>query len=56
MDINILREILTVAGLTCFIGIALWAYGKPASQRFDEAAMQPINDDDLPHEQAGSKQ
>ncbi|PHV11651.1 cbb3-type cytochrome oxidase subunit 3 [Chitinimonas sp. BJB300] len=51
MDINLLRQIITVAGLVCFAAIALWAYGKPASQRFDEAAMQPINDDDLPHRQ-----
>ncbi|SFZ79238.1 cbb3-type cytochrome oxidase subunit 3 [Chitinimonas taiwanensis] len=55
MDINLFRQIITVAGLVCFVAIALWAYGRPAAGRFDEAAMQPINDDDLPHEQAGSK-
>ena len=55
MEINLFREVITVAGLACFVVIVLWAYGKPARQRFDEAAMQPINDDDLPHGQAGSK-
>lgn len=48
MDINLFRQVITVAGLVCFVAIALWAWGKPAAQRFEEASMQPINDDDLP--------
>ncbi|HEY9102893.1 CcoQ/FixQ family Cbb3-type cytochrome c oxidase assembly chaperone [Chitinimonas sp.] len=55
MDINLIRIVVTLAGLACFVAIAVWAWGKPAKGRFDEAAMQPINDDDLPHEQARSE-
>ncbi|QDQ25771.1 CcoQ/FixQ family Cbb3-type cytochrome c oxidase assembly chaperone [Chitinimonas arctica] len=55
MDINLFRILVTVAGLLSFFAIAVWAWGKPAQKGFDEAAMQPINDDDLPHGQAGSE-
>jgi cytochrome c oxidase cbb3-type subunit 4 len=43
---NVIRIFVTVAGLVCFLAIVLWAYGKPAKRAFDEAAMQPIADDD----------
>lgn len=55
MDINLFRMLITVAGVVSFVAIAVWAWGKPAQSRFDEAAMQPINDDDLPSVQAGSE-
>jgi cytochrome c oxidase cbb3-type subunit 4 len=49
MDLTMLIRIgTTVAGFVCFVAIILWAYGKPARARFDEAAMQPIDDDDTP--------
>lgn len=48
MDINDARAALTVLGFVCFIGIALWAYSGRARKGFDEAALLPFSEDDLP--------
>ena len=48
MDINDFRSILTVLGLTCFLGICYWAYSKGARAGFEEAALLPFTDDDAP--------
>ena len=48
MDQNILRSILTVLGLVCFLGIAFWAYNRGARAGFEEAAKLPFTEDELP--------
>ncbi|WP_374349429.1 cbb3-type cytochrome oxidase subunit 3 [Chitinimonas sp.] len=53
---NLFRIITTVAGFICFLAIALWAYGRPARAGFEEAAMQPIADNDTPAMDLGEKQ
>ena len=55
MDINDLRAALTVLGLLCFLGIAAWAYSSKARKGFDEAALLPFADDDLPAVGGGQK-
>lgn len=47
-DQNILRSVLTVLGLVCFLAIALWAYSRGARAGFDEAAQLPFTEDELP--------
>jgi cytochrome c oxidase cbb3-type subunit 4 len=56
MDINTLRILVTVLGFVCFMGIAIWAYSSVSKRRFDEAAMQPIADDDMPSADTRSQQ
>ena len=48
MDINDARAVVTVLALVCFIGITLWAYSSRARKGFDEAALLPFSEDDLP--------
>lgn len=48
MDINVLRSIITVLALLSFVGICVWAYSKGARKGFDEAALLPFTEDDLP--------
>ena len=48
MDINEFRSLLTVVGLVCFVGIAIWAYSSHARKGFDEAAQLPFTDDEMP--------
>ncbi|MCK9258392.1 MAG: cbb3-type cytochrome c oxidase subunit 3 [Azoarcus sp.] len=48
MEINDLRIIVTVLGFACFLGICAWAYSRHAKAGFDEAALLPLTDDDLP--------
>jgi cytochrome c oxidase cbb3-type subunit 4 len=45
MDINILREIVTVASFLAFAGIVAYAYTPRNRERFDEAARLPLGDD-----------
>ncbi|MDR2186696.1 MAG: cbb3-type cytochrome c oxidase subunit 3 [Azonexus sp.] len=44
MDINDMRSLVTVAGLICFLVIAIWAYSSKRRKDFDEAANLPFND------------
>lgn len=48
MDINDARAIVTVLALVCFIAITLWAFSSRARKGFDEAALLPFSEDDLP--------
>ena len=44
MDINVLREIVTVAAFCLFVGIVLWAWSGRNRDRFEEAARLPLDD------------
>ena len=46
MEINTLREIVTVASFLAFAGIVAFAYRPKNRVRFDEAARLPLEDDD----------
>ena len=48
MDINIVRDAVTVISFLIFMGILLWAYGTGSKRGFDQAAMIPFEDDDAP--------
>lgn len=45
MDIDLLRSVITVLSLLCFLGIVVWAYSKKARAGFEEAARLPLDDD-----------
>ena len=45
MDINLLRSLVTVAGLTGFVGILVWAYLPARKEQFDKAAQLPFEHD-----------
>ena len=53
MDINDARAVVTVLALVCFIAITLWAFSSRARKGFDEAALLPFSEDDLPVLDAG---
>lgn len=44
MDINLLREAVTVASFASFLGIVAYAVHPANRKRFDEAARLPIED------------
>ena len=44
MDINLLREIVTVASFCAFLGIVAYAVHPANRKRFDEAARLPVDD------------
>ena len=45
MDVNLAREIVTVASFLVFIGIVAWALSPGNRERFDEAARLPLEDE-----------
>jgi cytochrome c oxidase cbb3-type subunit 4 len=45
MDINIVREAVTVVSFTLFVGIVAWAWSGGNRQRFAEAARLPLDED-----------
>jgi cytochrome c oxidase cbb3-type subunit 4 len=45
MDITTMRIVATLASMTCFIGIWIWAYRSRNKSRFDEAARLPFEQD-----------
>ena len=45
---NLVRVVLTVVGFLLFVGFCFWAYSSGSKAGFDEAAQQPLLDDDLP--------
>jgi len=53
---EVLRIVVMVAGLLCFLCICYWAYSKRSKARFDEAAQLPLADDDLPASPADRKE
>ena len=46
MDINTVREIVTVVSFTVFVGIMAWAASGSNRQRFEEASRLPFEEDD----------
>jgi cytochrome c oxidase cbb3-type subunit 4 len=48
MDINTLREIITVLSFAAFLGIIAWAWSGRQKSRFAEAAQLPFDEDDAP--------
>lgn len=44
MDINIMREAVTLTSFVVFIGIVLWAWSSGNRQRFEEAAQLPFDE------------
>jgi cytochrome c oxidase cbb3-type subunit IV len=44
IDVNVLREAVTVACFVLFTGIVAWAYARRNRNRFDEAADLPFAD------------
>jgi cytochrome c oxidase cbb3-type subunit 4 len=51
MDINIIRSLITVLSLVAFLGIVFWAWSAKRKPAFDEAALLPFADDDVPARQ-----
>lgn len=45
MDVNLLREIVTVASFLTFVGIVAYAASPRMGKRFDEAARLPPDED-----------
>jgi cytochrome c oxidase cbb3-type subunit 4 len=45
VDINVVREIVTVVCFVAFLGIVFWAYSARNKQSFDAAARLPLDDD-----------
>ncbi len=45
MDINVVREIVTVVCFLAFLGIVFWAYSARNKQSFDATARLPLDDD-----------
>ena len=45
MDVNILREIATVASFVTFIGIWIWAWSRRNRDDFEEAGRIPFEQD-----------
>jgi cytochrome c oxidase cbb3-type subunit 4 len=44
MDVNDLRDIVTLLSFLIFIGIMIWALSRRNAQRFEEAAQLPFVD------------
>ena len=59
MDINTVRESVTLASFVVFIGIVTWAWSGANRQRFEEDAQLPFEEDDefsaSGNEQQGNK-
>ena len=45
MDINLIREIVTVASFITFGGIVMWATSPRNEERFEEAARLPLDEE-----------
>ena len=54
MDINTLREIVTVLSFAVFLGIIAWAWSSRQQSRFAEAANLPFEEDDAPGRTSGT--
>ena len=46
MDVNLLREAVTVLSFAAFMGVVAYAVHPRNGKRFDEAARAPIEDED----------
>lgn len=47
VDVNTMREIITVLCFIAFLGIVVWAYSARSKDSFASAAMLPFDDDPL---------
>ncbi len=45
MDINVVRELVTVASFVAFMGIVAYAVFPGNKERFDKAARLPLDED-----------
>jgi cbb3-type cytochrome oxidase subunit 3 len=45
MDINLLRNFITVAAFASFLGIVWWAYAPSRKARLDEAGRSVLEED-----------
>ena len=50
MDVNLLREIVTVLSFAAFLGIVAFAMNPRNRERFEEAARVPLDEEDARHE------
>lgn len=50
MDMNIVREVVTVVSFVSFVGILAWVLDPRKRERFEEAARLPLEDGDGGHE------
>ena len=48
MDINLLREVVTIVSFLTFLGILFYAVHPKNKQGFDDAAHLVLDDDDAP--------
>ena len=60
MDVNLLREAVTVLSFATFLGIVWFAASPGNKKRFEEAARVPLDDDEpctgsLPHGRGTTK-
>jgi len=55
MDINLLREIVTVASFGSFLAIVAYAVSPGNKKGFEEAARIPLEDDERPSPQPSPK-
>ncbi len=46
MDINLIRNLITVAAFAAFLGIVWWAYAPSHRGRFEEAAQLPFDSEE----------
>ena len=46
-DLNFARSIVTVAAFVTFVGIVIWAWSGARRERFNAAAMLPLEEDEL---------
>lgn len=44
MDINLIREVVTVVSLVLFLGIVVWAYRPSQKKRFEDDALLVFSD------------
>jgi cytochrome c oxidase cbb3-type subunit 4 len=45
MDMGVVRGVITIATMICFLGICWWAYRSGNRSRFEEDAMLPFADE-----------
>jgi len=46
LDMNVVREIVTVVSFLAFVGIVAWVVAKGNAQRFEEASRLPFEEGD----------
>lgn len=56
MDVNDLRSIFTVLSLLTFVGIAVWAWSRSNKEQFEQAALLPLADEEVPALAAASRE